>query len=73
MKPPPNQPEGPMEMVRAQPTQRPGFKPPPANVPKAEYKPPPAGVPAPPWNPAATPVPSSSPAGVKTPFKGPPK
>eukprot|EP00971_Amphidinium_carterae_P246406 4893908-Amphidinium_carterae.1 len=67
MKPPPNRPEGPMEMVRVQPTHRPGYKPPPAG-----YKPPPAGVPVPPWNPAATPAPSSSPAGVKTPFKGPP-
>eukprot|EP00971_Amphidinium_carterae_P117122 2319460-Amphidinium_carterae.1 len=59
-------------MVKAQPTQRPGFKGPPVGVVRPGYKPPPPGVPVPPWAPAANPVPSSSPAGVKASFKGPP-
>eukprot|EP00971_Amphidinium_carterae_P117121 2319459-Amphidinium_carterae.1 len=74
MKPPPTKaPEVTVtDMVKAQPTQRPGFKGPPAGVGRPGFKPPPAGIPVPPWAPAATPVPSSSPAGVKAKFKGPP-
>eukprot|EP00971_Amphidinium_carterae_P097458 1928720-Amphidinium_carterae.1 len=62
-----------MELAKVQPTQKPGFKPPPANAPRPGYKPPPPGVVAPPWNPATPVIPSSSPAGVKASFKGPPK
>eukprot|EP00971_Amphidinium_carterae_P212839 4224276-Amphidinium_carterae.1 len=62
-----------MELAKVQPTQKQGFKPPPANVPRPGYKPPPEGIVVPPWQPANPVMPSSSPAGVKTPFKGPPK
>eukprot|EP00971_Amphidinium_carterae_P250622 4975396-Amphidinium_carterae.1 len=76
MKPPPTKaPEVTVtDMVKAQPTQRPGTKPPPANVVRPGFKGPPAGIAMPPpWAPAANPVPSSSPAGVKANFKGPPE
>eukprot|EP00971_Amphidinium_carterae_P316700 6295336-Amphidinium_carterae.1 len=61
MKPPPTKaPEVTVtDVVKApQPTHRPGYKPPPASVPSPQR---------------ITPIPSSSPAGVKTPFKGQPK
>eukprot|EP00971_Amphidinium_carterae_P325943 6456506-Amphidinium_carterae.1 len=75
MKPPPHQPNAPTELAKVQPTQKPGFKGPPANVTKpAGFKGPPEGIVVPPWQPANPPVmPSSSPAGVKANFKGPPK
>eukprot|EP00971_Amphidinium_carterae_P019093 375777-Amphidinium_carterae.1 len=78
MKPPPQHPNAPMELAKVQPThadkgtQR-GFKPPPAHVQRPGFKGPPEGIVVPPWQPANPVVTSSSPAGVKTPFKGPPK
>eukprot|EP00971_Amphidinium_carterae_P291539 5787619-Amphidinium_carterae.1 len=69
MKPPPTKaPEVTVtEMVEAQSTQRPGFKPPPEGVQRPGFKPPPEGVMRPPWDraPPANPVPSSSPADYK--------
>eukprot|EP00971_Amphidinium_carterae_P225910 4480423-Amphidinium_carterae.1 len=63
MKPPPTKaPEVTVtEMVRAQPSKKLGYKPPPEGIPLP-----------PPWAKPANPVPSASPAGVKAAFKGPP-